>query len=215
MNNSRKTKTIIIILASLLVLSLTASGILASKLIKAENELNINKQWHSKAVSPSEASLDGIYSDEYMQQAIYNAIHNEGIGGPVGTVITKMNGELVVSTSNQNRKGSSMLHGEICAIYEAQMILGTKDLSDCVLYTSAEPCLMCATAIANSKISKVYYAADFEGTQSYGFDDEDFYNKILEGETLTEWVHIEEGNWAEPFEAWYKRKNQSGKQNTK
>lgn len=208
--NSRKTKTAIIILSSLLVLAIGCSAFLLFRLKAAKEDSVIQKQWHSTAVSPAQAQEDGIYNDEYMRMAIDNAIHNEGIGGPVGAVITKTNGELVVSTSNHNRSGSSMLHGEVCAIYEAQMILGTKDLSDCVLYTSAEPCLMCAASIANAKLSKVYYAADFAGSASYGFDDEGFYNRILSGDTLTEWVHVEEPNWEEPFSSWYQRKQKNG-----
>ena len=208
--NSRKSKTAIIILSVLLVLAIACTAFLLFRLKAAQEDGAIQKQWHSAAVSPAQAQEDGVYNDEYMRTAIDNAIHNEGIGGPVGAVITKKNGELVVSTSNHNRSGSSMLHGEVCAIYEAQMKLGTKDLSDCVLYTSAEPCLMCAASIANAKLSKVYYAADFAGSASYGFDDEGFYNRILSGDTLTEWVHVEEPNWEEPFSAWYQRKQNNG-----
>ena len=50
-------------------------------------------------------------------------------------------------------------HAEIIAIRRACQSLGRIDLSDCVLYTSGEPCWMCSTAIRITGITRVTFAA--------------------------------------------------------
>ena len=84
--------------------------------------------------------------NEFMKKAIENAdngiTNNEG--GPFGAVIVSKNGEII---SNGNNKVLSQkdptAHAEIVAIREACKKLNTYDLSDCILYTSCEPCPMC------------------------------------------------------------------------
>jgi tRNA(adenine34) deaminase len=49
-------------------------------------------------------------------------------------------------------------HAEIVAVSLAQKKLGTKDLSDCTLYTNVEPCAMCSFPIRETRISRVVYA---------------------------------------------------------
>lgn len=53
-----------------------------------------------------------------------------------------------------------MAHAENIAILRAVEKLGRKDLSDCVLYTTVEPCFMCAYLIRNVRIKKVVYATE-------------------------------------------------------
>ena len=194
-----KEKKIIKILAFLLAAAIAVSVVLAILLLQNVQGKAVNKQWNSAAVSKDVAAKDGIYKDEYMQEAIKNACDNEH-GGPFGAVITKKDGELVVSTCNHALDGNKLNHAEVYAITRAQEILGTRDLSDCVMYSSAEPCLMCATAISYANISKVYYAASFADSVPFGYDDEKTYNAILEGSTLTKWVHVDEENRLWPFE---------------
>jgi len=61
-------------------------------------------------------------------------------------------------------------HGEIIAIRDACKRLDTMDLSGCELYTSCEPCSLCASAIWLTKIDKVYYAAAIEDCLLTGSD---------------------------------------------
>lgn len=199
-----KKEKIIVILSCLLAVSTVAAVIFAILFVKGQEKSEINRLWKSEAISPDTVSADGLYKDEYMDEAIDNAIHT--VRGPVGAVITKRNGELVVSTCNHNSDTDALQHAEIHAIFEAQRILGTRDLSDCILYTSAEPCLMCACAIANVKIPRVYYAADFDDEEPFGLSDEEYYNRILNGETLSEWIHVYKENRLEPFESRKKNK---------
>jgi len=78
---------------------------------------------------------------------------------PVGCVVTH-NGELVSAVHNTVIRDNSVIkHAEINAIEEAISRLGTKDLKNCDMYVTLEPCPMCAGAIINSKIKRVYIGA--------------------------------------------------------
>lgn len=53
-------------------------------------------------------------------------------------------------------------HGEVEAIRDACRRLGTVNLAGCVLYSSCEPCAMCAAAMHIAGIERLYYAASLE-----------------------------------------------------
>ena len=96
----------------------------------------------------------------YMKEALKEA--NEGIkagdGGPFGCVIVK--GDRIAGRGH-NRvilKRDPTCHGEMEAIRDACKTLGTYDLAGCVLYTTAEPCPMCLSAIYLTGIREVYFA---------------------------------------------------------
>lgn len=77
---------------------------------------------------------------------------------PVGTVIVK-NGKVIAKAYNKKENSKvATYHAEILAIQKACKKLKTWYLTDCELYVTLEPCLMCAGAILQSRISKVYYA---------------------------------------------------------
>ena len=77
---------------------------------------------------------------------------------PVGAVIVK-NGKVIAKAYNKKEKSKvATYHAEILAIQKACKKLKTWYLTDCELYVTLEPCLMCAGAIIQSRISKVYYA---------------------------------------------------------
>ena len=78
---------------------------------------------------------------------------------PVGCVITS-GGKIVSQSHNTSaREKNALCHAEIYAINNAIAYLGTKELNDCDLYVTLEPCPMCAGAIINSKIKRVYIGA--------------------------------------------------------
>ncbi len=75
---------------------------------------------------------------------------------PVGTVIVK-NGEIIARAYNQKEsKKNATKHAEIIAIEKACKKIDNWRLNDCELYVTLEPCPMCAGAIMNSRIKKVY-----------------------------------------------------------
>ena len=82
---------------------------------------------------------------------------------PVGAVIVR-NDEIVAKGRNRREKAkNALLHAEIEAIDNACKALGGWRLWNCELYVTLEPCPMCAGAIINAHIPKVYFGAyDFK-----------------------------------------------------
>jgi len=75
---------------------------------------------------------------------------------PVGCVIVR-NGEIIAKAHNMCEKNKNATHhAEILAINDAMDKTGEKYLTDCSLYVTLEPCPMCAGAVINSKIKRVY-----------------------------------------------------------
>lgn len=116
--------------------------------------------------------------DSYMklakEQAEYGLAHNEG--GPFGAVITDSEGNIISVANNQVLKNNDpTAHAEIQAIREACRKLRTYDLSNCILYTSCEPCPMCLSAIIWANISKIYYGCDKKDAANIGFRDDMIY----------------------------------------
>ena len=114
--------------------------------------------------------------NKYMEMAIKEA--REGIsnkhGGPFGSVIVK--GDTVVGRGH-NRvllNNDPTCHGEMEAIRDACRNLGTCDLSECVIYTTGEPCHMCLCALMWANIDKVYYGCTIEDNGKIGFRDSKF-----------------------------------------
>lgn len=79
---------------------------------------------------------------------------------PVGAVIVRDN-EIISSAHNQTEaEKNAMRHAEILAIERACEKLDNKYLSDCDLFVTLEPCAMCAGAIINVKMRRVYIGAE-------------------------------------------------------
>ncbi len=77
---------------------------------------------------------------------------------PIGAVIVK-NNEVIATAYNQKEINQSVTsHAEILAIEEASKKLNNWRLDDCEIYVTLDPCPMCASAIKQSRIKKVYSA---------------------------------------------------------
>lgn len=93
---------------------------------------------------------------EAMRQADLSAQEGEV---PVGAVIVR-DGAIIATGRNRREKGKNALyHAELEAIDAACKKLGGWRLPRCELYVTLEPCPMCAGAIINSRIEKVYFGA--------------------------------------------------------
>ncbi|MCE2706292.1 MAG: nucleoside deaminase [Proteobacteria bacterium] len=78
---------------------------------------------------------------------------------PIGAVVYH-NDEIISVGYNQTiTKCNIMGHAEIIAISNAQSVLGNYRLTDCDLYVTVEPCLMCSGAIISSRIRRVIFGA--------------------------------------------------------
>jgi len=95
--------------------------------------------------------------EEFMQEAIKEAKKALKLGEvPVGAIIVK-DGEIIARAHNQKElKKNATYHAEILAIEKASKILDSWRLTNCEMYVTLEPCPMCAGAIINSRIKKLY-----------------------------------------------------------
>jgi tRNA(Arg) A34 adenosine deaminase TadA len=78
---------------------------------------------------------------------------------PVGAVVVQ-NGTVIAQAGNETRAlNDPTAHAETLAIRRACSALGVERLTDCDLYVTLEPCPMCAGAIANARIARLYFGA--------------------------------------------------------
>lgn len=79
---------------------------------------------------------------------------------PVGAVIVSPLGEVVAAAGNRTRElNDPTAHAEILAIRSACAIVGSERLPGHDLYVTLEPCPMCASAISQARIARLYYGA--------------------------------------------------------
>lgn len=99
--------------------------------------------------------------ERYMQLAFLEAQKAYALGEiPVGCVIVA-DGQIVGRGHNLTETLQDVTaHAEIQAITAASNNLGGKYLTQCTLYVTLEPCVMCAGAIGWAQIKRLVYAAD-------------------------------------------------------
>jgi len=115
-----------------------------------------------------------------MRDAIELSLRNirEGKGGPFAALIVRETTVIARGTNLVTSTNDPTAHAEIVAIREACRVLGTFQLTDCVLYTSCEPCPMCLGAIYWARPKAVYFANTRSDAASIGFDDEFLYHEL-------------------------------------
>ncbi len=108
--------------------------------------------------------------EDYMKSALLEAKKAMEEGEvPVGCVIADESGTIVGRGYNRREKEKNALaHAELEAINEACRKIGDWRLGGCSLYVTLEPCPMCAGAIINARIPKVFYGAKEEQSGSCG-----------------------------------------------
>ena len=87
---------------------------------------------------------------------------------PVGAVIVKDNKIIARAHNLKEGKNNAICHAEILAIQKACKKLGSWRLLDCEMYVTLEPCSMCAGALINSRIKKIYIGTSDEKTGACG-----------------------------------------------
>jgi tRNA(adenine34) deaminase len=98
---------------------------------------------------------------ERMLDAMAEARAAEAAGEvPVGAVITFASGEVIARGNNRVlRTSDPTAHAEIVALRSAGEFLQNYRMVGCTLYSTLEPCSMCAGAILHARISRLVYAA--------------------------------------------------------
>ena len=138
---------------------------------------------------------------DYMNEAIKEieiGLQNKD-GGPFGAVIVKDNEIISASHNTVLRDSDPTAHAEVNAIREASKKLNTYDLSDCILYTTCEPCPMCLSAIIWSNIKEVYYGATKEDAANIGFRDDLIYKHLKNEIKLIDLKNINREECLEEF----------------
>jgi len=98
-------------------------------------------------------------NDRFMQLALEQAELARQHGEfPFGAVIVRGEEVLAKVENGESRLADVTAHAEMIAVSEVCRTLGRRDLSDCVIYSSTEPCPMCSAAIFQSNIPRVVFA---------------------------------------------------------
>ncbi|UOY93024.1 nucleoside deaminase [Ectobacillus sp. JY-23] len=125
-------------------------------------------------------------------------------GGPFGAIIVKDDVIIAEAGNSVTRNNDPTAHAEVQVIRKACEVLGHFQLTDCILYTSCEPCPMCFGAIYWARPKAVYYACNKIDAASIGFDDAFIYQELekpyQERKIYFQHLHVDEGQRA--FQAW-------------
>ena len=98
--------------------------------------------------------------EQFMEEALALAEEAAAAGEvPVGCVIVWEGRVVGRGRNRREEKQSALSHAETEAIADANRRLGSWRLEDCELYVTLEPCPMCAGAILNARIPRVYFGA--------------------------------------------------------
>lgn len=119
-----------------------------------------------------------------MEAAIAQALHARNEGDyAIGAVIVR-DGKIISRATNRSKiEQDATQHAEIVAIRTASKLLGSRYLDNCILYTTHEPCPMCAAAVVWAKMSGVVSGARMEDMTEY---------RIKNGTSSWQWrtIHI-------------------------
>jgi tRNA(adenine34) deaminase len=121
------------------------------------------------------------FNDEYfMRQALNEAQKAKENGEvPVGAVIVSNNQVISRSHNATELLRDVTAHAEVQAITAASEYIGAKYLTECTLYVTIEPCVMCAGALYWAQIKKVVFGARDENRGAGRFNQELYHPKTL------------------------------------
>lgn len=107
--------------------------------------------------------------EKFMKEALKEAqkAYNK-LEVPVGCVIVKDDKIIARGHNLKEIKNDTTMHAELIAIRKASKKLESWRLNDCEMYVTLEPCSMCAGAIINARIKKVYIGTLDEKTGAVG-----------------------------------------------
>ncbi|HEX7956328.1 MAG TPA: tRNA adenosine(34) deaminase TadA [Pyrinomonadaceae bacterium] len=104
----------------------------------------------------------GADADErWMREALREAREAAGRGEvPVGACVVGAGGELLASAGNRTRADCDpTAHAEVLALREAARRAGNYRLTGAVVYSTVEPCAMCAGALVQARVARLVYGA--------------------------------------------------------
>ena len=105
--------------------------------------------------------IDIALDESWMWRAIYMAREAEKLHEvPVGAVIIDSDGKILAAECNRTIKNNDpTAHAEILALRTAATRTGNYRLTGTTLYSTIEPCAMCAGALVNARVTRIVYGA--------------------------------------------------------
>jgi tRNA(adenine34) deaminase len=126
--------------------------------------------------------MDNYFMDEALTEAKKALCIKEV---PVGAVIVKDNKIIARAYNLRETLNDPTAHAEIIAIKKASEILYSWRLTDCSMYVTLEPCPMCAGAIVQSRISKLYIGTFDPKAGACGS-----VMNVVQNDNLNHWVDV-------------------------
>lgn len=173
---------------------------------------SFNKKFLDEAAKKRNKSEEIIPDHQhFIEKSLELAIKsvNKNNGGPFGCVVVK-DGKIIGKGFNQvTSLKDPTAHAEIVAIREACKYLNDFQLTDCIIYTSCEPCPMCLGAIYWARPKKVFYASEKTSASKAGFDDSFIYKEIElpHAQRSIPFENIQHPKSFIPFENWKEKED--------
>lgn len=112
----------------------------------------------------NETLLNKSSDERFMREAINAAEFARELDEiPIGAIIVDANGEILSIAGNRTRTDCDpTAHAEILALRRAAWVLGNYRLTDLTIYSTLEPCAMCAGALIQARVKRLVYGAPDE-----------------------------------------------------
>ena len=125
--------------------------------------------------------------DDFINIALHEAKKAYKINEvPVGAVMV-LDGKVIAKAHNLKRNTNNVMnHADIMCINEASKQIGDWRLNECEMYVTLEPCPMCAGALVQARVRKIYI-----GSESNIKSNKDIIQKILQNSEYNHFVEIE------------------------
>ncbi len=100
-------------------------------------------------------------ADQVWMQRALKLAHRAGAKGevPVAALVVGPEGLIARAVNTRERQQTPLGHAELVALHKASRVRQNWRLSDCTLYVTLEPCLMCAGALLQARVARVVYGA--------------------------------------------------------
>ena len=138
------------------------------------------------------------FDDKYMRIAIESAREAAELGEvPIGACLVDADGQLLASASNRTITDTDpTAHAEILVLRQAASKLGNYRLTNTTVYTSIEPCVMCAGALVNARIKRLVF-----GSHDERFGAVETIFRLCDSESLNHRIEIASGVLADECRA--------------
>ena len=169
----------------LIIARCAAKGAQQQKVLATKHTKNVALTLFPRAPYSGRSLFETDFDQHWMRQALAAAREAQASGEvPVGTCIVSGN-QLVALCGNRTRTDCDpTAHAEIVALREAARTLGNYRLTGVDVYSTIEPCAMCAGALIQARVRRLIYGAPDERagavTSRFRICDTDFLNHRIE-----------------------------------